>query len=274
VDQRTAALSDPLLQQRDPELIRRVFPLLASMVDYYYRGDVEGIERLSDKASLVVSTHNGGMATPDLHCLMVAFWRRFGLHTPAHGLMHQFALKLPGFGSFFVKLGAIPASPANVALALRADRPVLVCPGGDEDALKPFSQRHRVLFGKRRGFIRAAIRHQVPICPVVSVGAHETFFVLNDGRRLAEITGFAKYLRVKSVPLTFGFPCGISPAGIFSLPLPAKIRVRVLPKIELAEAPERADDARTVERCFEHVRAQMQQALDELASRRRRVVLG
>jgi len=150
----------------------------------------------------------------------------------------------------------------------------VVCPGGDVDALKPFSQRHRIVFGKRSGFINVAIRHQVPIVPVVSVGAHEVFLMLNDGRWIAEVTGFARHLRIKAVPLSLSFPFGLTPAGLFAMPLPSKIVIQVLPPIELTEPPQKADDPETVRRCFDHVRSTMQAALDRLAARRRFPVLG
>jgi len=134
--------------------------------------------------------------------------------------------------------------------------------------------RHKICFGRRRGFIRLAIERQAPIIPMVSVGAHETMFVLNDGRRTAEIIGLPKYLRIKSVPLVISFPFGLTPGGIFSIPLPSKIRVRILPEIELDEPPEAVNDKTTVERCFEHVRRTMQRALDDLASKRKWIILG
>jgi hypothetical protein len=39
-------------------------------------------------------------------------------------------------------------------------------------------------FGDRRGFVRLALRTQVPVVPAVSVGAHETLVVLTRGERL------------------------------------------------------------------------------------------
>jgi 1-acyl-sn-glycerol-3-phosphate acyltransferase len=265
---------DPVLTRRDPAFIRRIFPLMTTVVDRYFRTEVEGVENLSDRACMIVSTHNGGIATPDIHCLLVAYWRRFGLETPGYGLMHQAAFHIPGLGPFLTRVGAIPANRRSAGIALRAGFPLLVCPGGDVDSLKPFRDRHRICFGRRRGFIRLAIREQVPIIPSVSVGAHETMFVLNDGRRMAERIGLSKIFRIKSVPLVLSFPFGLTPAGIFSIPLPSKIRIRVLPRIELHEPPGAADDDAVVERCFEHVRRAMQDALDDLASRRRRVFFG
>ncbi len=263
-----------VLHDRDPAFVRRVHRFLESATSLWYRPEVLGVEHLSDRASLVVSTHNGGFWMPDVYTLLVAFWRRFGPETPLHGLMHSFALRLPVLGRLWRKLGAIPAHPDCARMAFEADRPVLVCPGGDVDALKPWRRRHEVSFGERRGFVRTALRHRVPIVPVVSVGAHEVFFVLNDGRRWAEATGFARVFRVKSVPFAFGLPFGITPAGFFNLPFPSKVVQRVLPPIAFDEPPEAAGDPAVVERCFERIRAEMQAALDELAARRRWPILG
>lgn len=247
---------------------------MSLIVDHYFRSEVEGVEHLSDRASMIVSTHNGGFFTPDIHCMLVSFWRRFGMETPGYGLMHQAAFHVPLLGQFLTRLGAIPARRENATKVLDADFPLLVCPGGDADTLKPFRRRHKICFGRRRGFIRLAIERQAPIIPMVSVGAHETMFVLNDGRRTAEIIGLPKYFRIKSVPLVISFPFGLTPGGIFSIPLPSKVRVRILPKIELDEPPEAANNKTTVDRCFNHVRRTMQRALDDLASKRKWIILG
>ena len=263
-----------VLTRRDPDTIRRAFPWVARIVDHYFRTDIQGAENLSDEACLITSTHNGGMATPDAYGLAVAFWRRFGLETPAYGLMHKAAFHIPLMGPFLVKMGAIPASRENARIALRANFPVVLCPGGDIDSLKPYTQRHKIVFGNRKGFIRMAISQQVPIIPVVSVGAHETLFVLNDGRRTARLSGFSRLFRIKSVPLAVGFPMGLTPAGLGNIPLPSQITIRILPRIELAEAPRAADDPAVVQRCYDHVVQTMQTALDDLAARRRWPVLG
>ncbi len=263
-----------LLRGRDPAFIRQAMPALSALVDRYYRAEVQGTEHLTERASLIVSTHNGGMWTPELYVLLMAFWRRFGLDARGYGMTFSQVFRMPLFGDFLTRLGALPASRENARTVLESDVPVLVCPGGDLDALKPWSQRHRVVFGGRRGFIRMALEQQVPIIPVVSVGAHETLMVLNDGRRLAKWTGAAKHLRIKSVPFALSFPFGLTIAGMPSLPLPSKITARVLPKIELAEPPTAAHDDAVVERCFREVRTKMQAALDDLAARRRWPVIG
>ncbi|MBI5480536.1 MAG: hypothetical protein HY906_16885 [Deltaproteobacteria bacterium] len=97
---------------------------------------------------------------------------------------------------------------------------------------------------------------------------------LNDGQRLARATGCARLLQIKSIPFSLSFPFGITPAGLLAIPLPAKISLRILPKIELAEPPSAADDPAVVRRCFDHVVCTMQASLNDLASRRRRVFFG
>ncbi len=264
----------PLLGQRDPDYIRRIFPYIARVADGYFRAEVQGTEHLTDEASLLVSTHNGGMLAPDIFCLSVAYFRRFGIETPIYSMAHKMAFLIPGYGAFARKTGALLAHPDNASVVLQSGFPLLLCPGGDEDNLKPFRQRHVINFAGRMGFIRTAIRHQVPIVPVVSVGAHETFFVLNDGRALARRLRLDRLLRIKTVPVTLGIPGGLFLGGLGHLPLPSKIVVRVLPRVELGEPPAAADDPRRVRACYDHVCRTMQAALTELASRRRWPILG
>jgi 1-acyl-sn-glycerol-3-phosphate acyltransferase len=263
-----------LLRHRDPALLRRAYPWLRWVVDKYFRCEVEGVEHLPDSASMMVGTHNGAMTTPDLYALFLTYWRRFGFEAPFYGLGHRAVFEIPFVRDFCLRAGAIPAHPENAKAVLDADFPLLVYPGGDVDALKPFSQRHRITFAGRKGFIRTALRHQVPIVPVISVGAHETLYVLNDGAKLAKLLRINRWLRVKSVPLTLSFPFGLTIASVPTIPLPSKLRLQVLPPIELGERADAADNPERVQRCYDHVVATMQQALDELAARRRFPILG
>jgi 1-acyl-sn-glycerol-3-phosphate acyltransferase len=263
-----------LLARRDADFTRRAFPLMAAISDRYFRCEVQGVEHLSDRASMVISTHNGGMYAPDIIGLNIAFMRRFGIETPLYSLTHDMTFKLPFYGAAARKFGAVLATPDNARVVLEHDFPVVICPGGDEDSLKPFSRRHRIRFGNRMGFVRAAIEQQVPIIPVVSVGAHEIFFVLNEGRPVARWLGFDRLLRIKSVPFSLQLPWGLGIAGVGAWPLPSKVRVRVLPPMDLGVPRSAGDDPQAVRAGFDRVVGVMQAALSDLASRRRWPVLG
>ncbi len=223
---------------------------------------------------MLIGTHNGAMTTPDAYALMLTYWRRFGFEQPLYGMAHRAIFEVPFIRRIGLRGGVIPASPENATLALKADCPILVYPGGDVDALKPFSKRHRITFAGRKGFIRTALEHQVPIVPVISVGAHETLYVLNDGAKLAKLLRIDRWLRVKSVPLTLSFPFGLTIASLPTIPLPSKLRLKVLPPIELGEPAAAASDEAAVQRCYDHVVTTMQRALDELAAQRRFPILG
>ena len=70
--------------------------------------------------------------------------------------------------------------------------------------------------------------------------------------------------RAKIVPISFGFPFGLSLVVPPNIPLPAKIVMQVLPPIDIvAEFGEDPD----IDEVDAHVRHVMQRALDELAER-------
>jgi 1-acyl-sn-glycerol-3-phosphate acyltransferase len=253
--------ADPLAR-RDPEFVRREMGWIGRLIDLWFAPEVSGMEHVPDGAALVVGMHNGGNASPDMFSTMVAFWRRFGPERLAYGLAHDQICRAPVVGRWIQKLGAVPAHQENAARLLDRGAAVLVYPGGDLDAFKPWRERHTVKFGERSGFIKTALRARVPIVPVVSVGAHETFAVLTDGRDLARKLGLKRWTRMEVLPIFLCLPWGIWVSGFEGhIPVPSKVRIRVLPPIELDGSP---DDHNYVLLAKEMVRHKMQSAVDEL----------
>ena len=179
---------------------------IGQLLDLWFAPDVSGLEHVPGGPALVVGTHNGGNSAPDMFATMVAFWRHFGPDRPAYGLAHDQVCRAPVVGRWIQKLGAVPARQAHAAELLRRGAAVLVYPGGDLDAFKPWSERHTVKFGERAGFIKTALRARVPIVPVISVGAHETFAVLTDGRDLARRLGLKRWTRLEVLPIILCLP--------------------------------------------------------------------
>ncbi len=83
--------------------------------------------------------------------------------------------------------------------------------------------------------------------------------------------GLDRLLRTKYLPVTFGFPFGLTLAGPPNLPLPTKIVTEVLDPIDVRAEFGDDPDIAEVDRV---VRARMQTKLDELAAARRFPVLG
>jgi 1-acyl-sn-glycerol-3-phosphate acyltransferase len=180
-------------------------------------------------------------------------------------------LSFPGLG-FLRKFGTVAASPANAEKALRSGAAVLVYPGGDHEVHRPTWQGNRVDFGGRRGFIRLALEHDVPIVPIVSIGGQETALFLSRGEGLARLLGVDRLLRLKVMPISLAAPWGLNVGDFLGhIPLPSKITVETLPPIRLREEFGPEPD---VDQAYEHVLRIMQETLDALAAERRFPLIG
>ena len=159
----------------------------------------------------------------------------------------------------------MPANPDNAREALAAGAAVLVYPGGDHDAYRPWSERNRIDFGGRKGFVKLALREGVPVVPLVGHGAHESLVVIARGDSMSSALGFDR-LRTTVMPLVWQLPWGLSIPFVPGIPLPVKVTMSVGPTVDWsAHGPEAADDPEVVDRCYEEISAQMQGTLDALA---------
>jgi 1-acyl-sn-glycerol-3-phosphate acyltransferase len=258
------------LQERNPRAIKFLLPFGEWLYRHYFRVTTDGWHHLPPSGRvLIVGSHNGGMLAPDMLMFMVDWFRRFGTDRLVYGLMHPKLWQVPGC-KLAVKLGAIQAHPHPAAEALRRDAAVLVYPGGAEDLWRPFKERHRIHFAGRKGFIKLALREGVPIVPAISVGAHETLFIL------ANLYPYLKKLHERGMPWLFGIdpivfpiylglPWGLAVGPLPNIPLPLKIRTRICPPIIFERMGRAAaNDRAYVDACYEHVKAQMQKELDLL----------
>jgi 1-acyl-sn-glycerol-3-phosphate acyltransferase len=126
---------------------------------------------------------------------------------------------------------------------LAEGRDVAVWPGGEVDSLRPWVERDRANLAGRKGFITMAIRAGVPIVPIATVGGADAMPVLMRGDGLSRALRLDKVLRLKVFPLAVSLPWGIAPAALPQLPMPAKIRTRFMPAIEVDTDAARADAA-------------------------------
>ena len=253
----------PLAASRDPAFIRRMQTTPRHLLEAWFPPEVHGIDNLPATGPvLVVANHSCLFWMPDAWIVGDAVARRRGVDAPTYGLAYDLLFAMPVIGPALRRVGGIPANPETAAEALRTGAAVIVFPGGDHDACRPWTDRDRVDFGDHRGFVRLALRCGVPVTPVVAHGAHHAAVVLARGEPLAHRLGLGA-LRVKVLPLVLG-PLGAAP--VFTLPLPTKVTVSVLPTLDWSRlGPEGADDDRVVEACFTEITTRMQEAMSRLA---------
>jgi 1-acyl-sn-glycerol-3-phosphate acyltransferase len=261
------------LDDRDPQVIREVFmPVWKWLYEYYFRVVSDGWEHVPAQGKmLVVGSHNGGLAAPDMFMLMYDWFSRYGTERPAYGLAHPDVWKYFGsLSTLAVRAGAMQAHPKMAIAALQKDAVVLVYPGGAEDVFRPYSQRDRIQLAGRKGFIKVALREHAPIVPVVSAGAHDGLIVLSDiypllsrlhDRGMPWLFGIDPNV----FPIYLGLPWGIAFGPLPNLPLPTQIHIRICQPIEFDRYGRKAaSDRDYVDACYDRVESQMQGELDLL----------
>lgn len=220
---------------------------------------------LPEGPALFVANHSGGCLAM-LEPLLLAYRAGNPQHMPRL-LLHEVMWHSP-IGAQLRDLGALRASVENADRLLEQGESVLVYPGGDREVFRPFGQRDEVQLGDRRGYIRLALRHGVPLIPIVTSGLQSGFISLSDGSALAKRVPLAKRLRVGVLPVTLSFPFGLSvglPAPY--LPLTRDVSIRVLAPLHFTRS--NVHDDAFVEACHREVVSVMQQALDALNAERR-----
>jgi 1-acyl-sn-glycerol-3-phosphate acyltransferase len=252
--------------QRDIGFLRRMLPLLG-LWSRYFDAEVRGFEHVPATGPvLLVGNHSGSTLTPDTGVLFGAWYRARGLESPLIGLAFDAAFGVPWFRDLMRKLGEVPASPENTARALDAGAAVLVYPGGDHECFRPWTDRNRVDFNGRKGFVELALRKQVPVVPVVSHGGHHSTLILSRGRWVGRLFGTER-LRTPSFPIAFQIPWGVSLVSVPGIPWPAKITMQLCPPMAWSGyGPEAADDPVIVARCYHEITGLMQETLDRLTA--------
>ena len=259
------------LDQRDPAYVAAVVPLLGRVVRLYFRSEVRDMGRVpAAGGALIVSNHSGGLLAMDVPILVSAFVEEFGPARPLYVLAHDVLLDNPA-GAFFRRCGFLAATRENADAVLSDGAVTIVFPGGDYDATRPTARANVVDFGGRTDYVSTALRNGVPLVPVVSIGGQEAQLHLSRGRRLARLTGVASRYRLPYLPVSVGFPFGLSVGIPPNLPLPTKITTQVLDPIDVAAEFGPDPDVAEVDTA---VRGRMQAALDELKRQRRFPVLG
>jgi 1-acyl-sn-glycerol-3-phosphate acyltransferase len=273
VKERVAERLSARLEDRDPDYIREMLPLLWLIATFYFRAEVRDLGNVPpDRPVLLVGNHSGGNVIVDTFVFSLAFSTYFGVERPFHQLAHNLAIAWPLAGEMLRKSGTMSASHEHAEEALAAGAPVLVYPGGDWETHRPSWESGKVDFAGRKGFVRLALDAGVPIVPVVSIGGQETALFLSRGAGLARALRLDRLARLKVLPISIAAPWGLN-VGDFAghIPLPAKITIEVLPPIDLEREFGPEPD---VDEVYVHVTAQMQEALDGLAAERRFPVIG
>ena len=245
------------------ELARRVYDPLYRR---WFRAEWEGMEKIpKEGGALLVCNHSGAIPS-DAPVIMHGIEAE--LHRPVYGMADHLFKGLPVVGTMWARAGGVAAHPENAYRLLREQQQLaLVFPEGTKGTGKLYKERYQLRRFGRGGFVEIAMRAGAPIVPIAVVGSEEAMPII------AKVPALAKVLGVPYVPITANM-LAFGPLGLV-LPLPAKIKVRVLDPVEFDVPPdqERYSRSRVMEEA-EAIRVRIQDALYDMLRRRRSVWTG
>jgi 1-acyl-sn-glycerol-3-phosphate acyltransferase len=245
-----------------------VEPALNFYYRYWFRVETEGIENIpSEGGALLVSNHSGALP-PDAPMVMQAIRNEHPSPRPLYMLGEHWFKGYPGVGMITNKIGLVAAHRENAQRLLYDEgRLAIVFPEGQKGSRKLFWQRYRLRRFGRGGFVRTAIRAQVPIVPIALIGAEEAMPIFAHLRFMQRLTGLIYF------PVNHAFPHFGLAAGLMYLP--AKFKIRFMEPLETSDyPPETADDPAEVQSIAERIRTRSQLELDDMLGARRSVWFG
>ncbi len=253
---------------RSEDMVSRLEPILNFYYRYWFRVEVEGIENVpSDSGALLVSNHSGALP-PDAPMIMQAIRNEHESPRPLYMLGENWFKGYPGISMLVNKMGLVPAHRENAQRLLKDEgRLAIVFPEGQKGSRKVYWQRYRLRRFGRGGFVRTAIRAQVPIVPIAVIGAEEAMPIFAHLRTLQKLSGLIYF------PITPSFPhFGLAAPLMY---MPSKFKISFMEPIDMSQYPaETADDPAEIQNISERIRARIQLQLDDMIGERKSVWMG
>ncbi len=265
------ALTDPRRSDVDEwgrsehmrEIVRSVY---GPMYRSWHRVEWEGLDKIpTEDGALLVSNHAGAIPA-DAPAIMHGIEEE--LQRPVYGLADEIFKTLPVVGTLWSRAGGVLAHPDNAYRLLREQGQLaLVFPEGTKGTGKTYGERYQLRRFGRGGFVQIAMRAGVPVVPIAVVGAEEAMPILYKNGTLAKLLG------VPYVPLTANMLVLGPVAGL--LPLPAKIKIRVLDPVHFDVEPDQPRYSRSlIMDESERIRQLIQEAVVDMLRQRESVWFG
>jgi 1-acyl-sn-glycerol-3-phosphate acyltransferase len=228
----------------------------------YWRIDDKGVDNIPRSGrAILAGMHRGFMPWDGVMALnlIVEKTGRF-----PRFLTHPGLLKFPFLANFMTKLGGVIACQESADQVLESNQLLGIFPEGIHGAFTPYSKSYQLKAFGRDAFVKLALRHGAPIVPFVTVGSAEIFPIFGKIRSRL----WTRYSEWPFIPLTPTFP-------LLPVPLPSKWHTQFLAPISVDEyPPEAAADPAVVKAISRKVRTRMQQAINDMLSRRRSIFFG
>lgn len=230
---------------------------------WYHRYTVEGLETLLTDRPMLITGYHGRPAAYDMCILTVQLYEQLG-YLP-HGMLNASVDDIPALKWLCDCIGYFTNDTSDaerIATAVRRGEHLIITPGAAFEGARSYRDNYRVRWGKHVGYLRLALKYNLPIVPVGAAGADGAFIGLNDGMALSR--------RFKWMPRGWALWLGLGPLGIypFSPPFPVKMHQIIGEPIDFRDAGVKPDADRTaLLPLHERVTGEVQKLLDRARRR-------
>ena len=235
--------------------------LSRAMYRHWFRVEWEAIEKVPETGGALLVSNHAGMFPVDGAIIGQGIEEQRG--RPVYALAHHGFWAFPFIGPYLSRGGAVVGHPENADRLLRDEgQLVLVFPEGAKGPEKTRQEKYRLQRFGRGGFVETALRAGVPIVPIVLAGT-------DDATPTVATLRFAGL----QMPITLNMLV-LGPLGMM-LPLPVKIRARVLDPVRIDEPAGLEHYSRSL--LMDHaesIRSTMQRALDDMHMQRQDIWRG
>lgn len=177
------------VQTFDPATTRKIFALRR----LYFRPEFIGLNSLdiANKPALFVGNHTlYGLL--DVPLMLQEIHQNQGILVRSLGDREHF--KVPLWRDFLVKGGMVMGTPENCDALMSQGESVLVFPGGAREVCRRKNEEYSLIWKRRLGFVRQAVKHGYDIIPFGSLGPDECYTILSDAEDLKKRSRLWKQL--------------------------------------------------------------------------------
>jgi len=146
------------------EYLLKIAPVISAMRVYHKHSTV-GLQNIPDSGVIIAANHS--LASYDIALLMASIYEHSNRIPRA--LIDRLFFKVPGLGQLMEAFGSREGTKENAVKMLEEREILVVAPGGMREALRPSSEKYRIIWNRRKGFIKLSIETGMPIvlaaCP-------------------------------------------------------------------------------------------------------------
>ncbi|MBN2343553.1 MAG: acyltransferase family protein [Deltaproteobacteria bacterium] len=262
VQERLQELCDETHARQDPfgmdfNSIRSTLAVTAFFYSHYFRCRSTGFSSIPEGPAIFAANHAGQLPF-DAMMVSTALFLEPTPPILCRSMMDRLVPSLPVVSSWYAKLGVVLGTEQNAQYLLNDGQKLLTFPEGVSGIQKPLSQAYELkTFGL--GFLRLALKHQVPIVPVSIVGSEEQYPTLYNLKRGTHL------LNVPSIPIWLHMPIPLF--GLF--PLPTKYYIHFGEPLYFKGDPD--DDDEVIRPMTETIKDAIRLKINELRESRRSV---